>query len=81
MEDKIVKDPGIATVLSAVCTGLGQIYNGEIGKGILMMVVQVINVALMFVLIGFITFPVLWVYAIWDANKVAKATHVKENQA
>ena len=30
------KDPGIAAVLSCLCTGLGQIYNGEILKGIVL---------------------------------------------
>jgi TM2 domain-containing membrane protein YozV len=66
------KNPGIAAVLSFFFTGLGQIYNGEIGKGLLMMIVQMVNVVLMFVLIGFITFPILWGYGIWDANKRAK---------
>jgi TM2 domain-containing membrane protein YozV len=66
------KNPGIAAVLSFFFTGLGQIYNGEIGKGLLMMIVQMLNVALMFVVIGFITFPILWGYGIWDANKRAK---------
>lgn len=34
-EVQIPKDPGIAAVLSFFVTGLGQIYNGQIGKGIL----------------------------------------------
>lgn len=29
-----MKNPGIAAVLSFLITGLGQIYNGQIGKGI-----------------------------------------------
>ena len=66
------KNPGIAAVLSFFWTGLGQIYNGEILKGILLMCIQVINVLLMLVVIGFITFPIVWVYGIWDANKKAK---------
>lgn len=73
-ETRIVKDPGIAAVLSALCTGLGQIYNGDILKGIVLMCVQVVNVLLMFLLIGFITFPVTWIYGIWDAHQTAKAT-------
>ena len=71
----ILKDPGIATVLSFFWTGLGQIYNGQIGKGLLFMVIQVINVLLIFVVIGFITFPLFWIYGMYDANKTAKATH------
>ncbi len=65
-------NPGTAAVLSALCTGLGQIYNGEVGKGVLLMTLQVINMALMFVVVGFITFPLLWICAIYDAYNVAK---------
>ena len=32
------KSPGVAAVLSFFWAGLGQIYNGEIGKGILFMI-------------------------------------------
>jgi len=71
--DQLTKSPGIAAVLSFFWTGLGQIYNGEIGKGILLIVVQVINLGLMFVVIGFITFPIVWAYGIWDAYKTAAA--------
>ncbi len=71
----IPKDPGIAAVLSFLFTGLGQIYNGEISKGLFFIVIQFINLALMLVVIGFITFPLFWIYGIWDAHKVAKATH------
>lgn len=33
-----MKNPGIAAVLSFLWWGLGQIYNGQIGKGLMMMV-------------------------------------------
>ena len=46
------KNPGVAAVLSFFWAGLGQIYNGQIAKGIVLMIVQVMNVLLMFVLIG-----------------------------
>lgn len=76
MEPVIKKDPGIAAVLSFFWTGLGQVYNGQIAKGIALMLLQVVNVLLMFVVIGFITFPITWIYGIWDAHKTAKATHM-----
>src|SRR4030042_4051108 len=34
-----MKNPGLAAVLSFFVVGLGQIYNGQIGKGLLMLVV------------------------------------------
>ena len=67
-----VGNPGTAAILSALWTGLGQIYNGQLGKGIALMIIQGVNVALMFVVIGFITFPIVWIYGIWDAHTVAK---------
>ena len=66
------KNPGLAAVASFFFSGLGQIYNGEILKGVLLMVIQVINALLMFVLIGFVTYPLVWVYGIWDAYKSAE---------
>jgi TM2 domain-containing membrane protein YozV len=66
------KNPGLAAVASFFFAGLGQIYNGEIGKGFLLMGVQVINVLLMFVVIGFITYPLVWAYGIWDAYRTAE---------
>ena len=44
------KNPGVAAVLSFVFTGLGQIYNGEIKKGLLLMSISVVS--LVCVIIG-----------------------------
>ncbi|WP_096187820.1 hypothetical protein [Evansella halocellulosilytica] len=68
-----LKNPGVAAVLSALWTGLGQIYNGQIGKGIAFMIIQIFNSMLMVVLIGFITFPIFWIYGMVDAYKSAEA--------
>lgn len=67
-----MKNPGVAAVLSFFITGLGQIYNGEIGKGILFIIVQCINIALMFVLVGFITFAIVWIWGMVDAYRTAE---------
>lgn len=66
------KNPGIAAVLSFFITGLGQIYNGQIGKGILLIFIQVINLLLMVILIGFITYPIVWIWGMYDAYKTAE---------
>lgn len=75
------RDPGIAAVLSFLVTGLGQIYNGEIGKGILLVVIQVINFFLCFVLIGLITSPLVWIYGIYDAHQTATESGRREEVA
>lgn len=66
------KDPGVAALLSVFITGLGQIYNEEIGKGILFMIVQTISVLSIAILIGFITTPILWIWSVWDAKTTAE---------
>lgn len=66
------KDPGVAAVLSFFYSGLGQIYNGQVGKGIVLMIAQGVNVLLMFVLIGLVTFPLVWVFGIYDAYQQAE---------
>lgn len=69
---KFYKNPAIATILSFFFAGLGQIYNGEIGKGIVFIVLYGISFALMLIVIGFITTPILWIWGMVDANKSAK---------
>ncbi len=66
-----LKNPGIAAVLSFFYTGLGQIYNGQVIKGIAFMVIQAINLMLMWILIGFITAPIFWIYGMYDAHSSA----------
>jgi TM2 domain-containing membrane protein YozV len=66
------KNPGLAAVLSFFWMGLGQIYNGQIAKGVLFMIAYGFSWLLMFLLIGFITTPVLFVIGIWDAYRSAE---------
>ncbi len=66
------KNPGLAAVLSFFWMGLGQIYNGQIAKGIAFIVLYGFSFILMFVLIGFITTPLMFIYGIWDAYRSAE---------
>lgn len=68
----IQKNPGTAAILSFFWTGAGQIYNGQITKGLAYMVLQIFNAIAMFAIIGFITFPLVWAVAIYDAYKSAE---------
>lgn len=66
-------NPGVAALLSGIgliipiAAGAGQVYNGQLGKGIALSVIQVINAMLMLVLIGFVTYPIVGIYAVYDA--------------
>lgn len=66
------KNPGIAAVLSFFYMGLGQIYNGQIAKGIVFIIAYSISLFLMIVLIGFLTTPILFIYGMYDAYKSAE---------
>ena len=53
-------------------TGLGQIYNDQLGKGILYFIIALCCGLLMFVLVGFILLPIWWIIGIVDAYKTAE---------
>ena len=67
-----MKNPGVAAVLSFFICGLGQIYKGQILKGLIMMICYFIAWLLVYVLIGFIIVPVLWIWGMYDAYRTAE---------
>ena len=66
------KNPGLAAVLSFFYMGLGQIYNGQISKGIFFVIIYSVSILLISIVIGLITTPVLFIFGIWDAYKSAE---------
>jgi len=51
-----VKNPGLAAVFSFVFNGLGQLYNGQIIKGLVIVFISVLNILIFMagsILIGF----------------------------
>ena len=59
-----MRNPILAAILSIIVAGLGQIYNGQIGKGVIFIILQLINTALTVVLIGWILMPIV---GLWTA--------------
>src|SRR5437879_2083091 len=74
---KFYKNPSVATVLSFFWAGLGQIYNGEIGKGIMFICAAGISALLMFLVIGFFIWPIVWICGMVDANNSAKRINAR----
>ncbi len=72
-----MKSAGLAAVLSFFISGLGQIYNGQILKGLITIVVQVINGVLTTILIGWIPLAIVWVWAIIDAYREAEKINAR----
>ena len=66
------KDPVAAALLSFLFCGVGQIYNGQIMKGIIYFIIASICWSLTLVLIGFLLIPIWWGIAILDAYVTAK---------
>jgi tetratricopeptide (TPR) repeat protein len=64
---RIEKNPGIAALCSFFIPGLGQLYNGEVGKGVVILFGTIIG-ALFFLIPGIL----VWVFGIYDAHKTAK---------
>ncbi|HEY5866040.1 MAG TPA: hypothetical protein VI542_10935 [Candidatus Tectomicrobia bacterium] len=63
--------PWLAAILSLIC-GLGQLYNGQIVKGVVLLACGITAVAAWPFLLGKILAPCLWLYAISDAYLVAR---------
>lgn len=66
------RNPGVAAVLSFLWPGVGQIMNGDIGIGILMMVLVVIAWLSLMILIGIVLLPAIYIWSIVDAYTKAK---------
>jgi len=71
------KSPGVAAVLSFLYAGLGQIYNGEIAKGVSFIIVYTISLLLCAVFIGFLIVPFVWLAGIIDAYQSANKINQK----
>ena len=67
-----MRNPIVAAILSVIVAGLGQIYNGQIGKGVVFIVLQLINTALTVVLIGWVLMPIV---GLWAAIRRYEAPH------
>lgn len=81
------KNPGLAAVLSFLLTGLGQIYNGQIIKGVMFIIIYLFVGVLAFTSSLIIIFSrelawheaifpigwlIFWTYGMYDARNIAK---------
>jgi TM2 domain-containing membrane protein YozV len=67
-----MRNPILAAILSLIVAGLGQIYNGQIGKGVIFIIIQLINGALTTIFVGWILLPIVGLWAMIDAYMTAK---------
>jgi TM2 domain-containing membrane protein YozV len=67
------KSPGVALLLSLVICGAGQMYNGQVGKGILMLIGCLLA---WLVFLGW----VIWIWSMVDAYTTAKDLNLRYQQ-
>lgn len=60
-------NPFVAAVLSAIFPGFGQIYNRELERGLAFIVGSLLAMLSALALVGFVLYPVIWLYSIYDA--------------
>lgn len=73
-----IKNSILAAVASFVIPGLGQIYNGQIMKGLILIVLALFSAALFPFLIGFATYFIIWIFSIYDAYQTAEKINAGE---
>lgn len=60
---------GMPALFSLIIPGLGQIVKGEVGKGIVVLAMALVSVALITAFIGVLTTPILWIWNVYDAYR------------
>lgn len=70
------KNAVLATILSLIIPGLGQFYTGQIGKGIMFLIIDGVAWSLIFSIVGaLIGIPMAIVTTIWSAIDAYKAVN------
>jgi TM2 domain-containing membrane protein YozV len=63
---------GLAVVASLFVPGLGSMINDKVGKGIGILAAYIVAVALIFVFVGFVAAPAIWIWGMVAANNDAR---------
>ena len=66
------KSEALALILSFIIPGVGEMYAGKVGKGIIILLLAILSAALIMLLIGFILYPIVWIYSMIDSYNLAK---------
>ena len=69
----------LSAILSFLFPGLGHLYLGLNTKGISFVIAYIVSWALMFLLIGFILAPIVWLWALIDSIKSTEAINKGES--
>lgn len=71
------KSPVVAALLSCVVPGLGQVYGGELYRGLALLAALGFSLCLIVLIIGIFTFFATWIFAVIDAYRMVKRQKLK----
>ena len=71
------KNPGLALLVSFFVPGVGTMMNGQVGKGIGILLGYVVSWFLTVILVGFVGLVAFWVWGMVDAYQGAKSWNAK----
>lgn len=74
------KSPVIAALLSLIIPGLGQVYAGNLYRGLALFALLGLSFCLMALIIGFFTFFATWIFAVSDAYNMVKNKTTKSRK-
>lgn len=71
------KNPAVSLIISFFLPGVGSMVNGEAAKGVFILLGYLFSYLLMFVLIGFLTAPIFWIWGMIDAYQGAQSWNAR----
>jgi len=77
----VAKNPGLSLLASFFVPGLGSILNGDVGKGIGILVGYFVSWLLVIVLIGFVGLLGFWIWGMVDAYQGARLWNARHGIA
>jgi TM2 domain-containing membrane protein YozV len=66
------KSPGLALLASFFIPGLGSMINGEVGKGVAILVGYLVSAALTLVVVGYVGMLAFWLWGMVDGYRGAQ---------
>jgi len=66
------KNPAISLLISFFLPGVGSLINGDTNTGVIILIGAVVSLVLMCIVIGFLTYPVFWIWGMIDAYQGAQ---------
>ncbi|HYO19657.1 MAG TPA: hypothetical protein VES02_13445 [Dermatophilaceae bacterium] len=71
------KNPGVSLIVAFFIPGLGSMINGDVMKGVFILIGYAISCLLMILLIGFLTAPIFWIWGMVDGYQGAQAWNAR----